>query len=133
MIQTEATLTAILDRFAVLEFTASACSACRSGKGCGAGLLGAGRQVRVALTQLPEQVKVGSQVTVHCAPETLLRAAVLGYGLPLFGLLLLSSVAAACGLSETWVVLGAVLGAASGLVAGRFGGRRAPKLRLAMR
>jgi sigma-E factor negative regulatory protein RseC len=101
---------------------ASVCARCAAGRGCGAGLLQKGRarliQVKVADGLVLEP---GDCVRLELAPQHLLRAAWLAYGLPLLAMVL--SVAAATAvswpLSDLVVMAFGAVGLGAGLVAGR--------------
>lgn len=99
------------------------CPRCAAGKGCGAGLL-AGRSgtTQVELRLPPgHDYRAGDKVTLSIASSSLLRAALLAYGLPLAGTVL--------ALTLGWLVmvpLGDLAGAVfalAGLLAGFFAGR----------
>lgn len=102
---------------------ASACPRCASGRGCGAGLLQQGKprvlEVRVAEGLVLE---AGDRVSLSLAPELLLRAAVLAYGLPLAALL--AAVALASGLFGAGSELALVSSGAAGLSLGALAARR---------
>lgn len=109
---------------AVVSVAETGCPRCAAGKGCGAGLLaGTGGPAEVSV-QLPSghRYHVGDAVTLSIASSSLLRAALLAYGLPLAG-----TVAA---LTVGWLVmaplsdLAAVVIAGSGLLAGFIVGRK---------
>ncbi|MEO0365074.1 MAG: SoxR reducing system RseC family protein [Pseudomonadota bacterium] len=119
MIRSEVTLTQLHNDYAVVEFSGSVCAPCREGKGCGAGLLGSARHVRVDRNQLPENATIGSTIVLECEPKSVLHAAMIGYGLPLAGMILGSSIAARFAASEWVVVLAAASGVAAGLAFAR--------------
>ncbi|MDH3620747.1 MAG: SoxR reducing system RseC family protein [Gammaproteobacteria bacterium] len=102
--------------------TVSFCARCAAGKGCGAGLFGSDRGPRhfeapiVGLMDLRE----GDEVRIELAPRNVLHAALVVYGLPLTGLLLMVGIAYLFGWSD-WI---AVLAAGTGIVLGAFIGRR---------
>ena len=91
----------------------STCSSCSANAACGQGLmerLGVGRQrgyVR-ALCQL--QLAVGDAVVIGVREDLLVRSSLLVYLLPLLGLLGAALLADGLGLSEPWVILGALAG-----------------------
>lgn len=64
-----------------------ACARCAEGRGCGAGLFGAGRKRSVfEVPVAPDRaLAVGDRVALAAGPGVLLRAAVLAYALPLAG------------------------------------------------
>ena len=74
-------------RVLVEVFASFRCARCASGKGCGAGLLGddgSPRRVEALLGDLPD-LRAGDKVVLDLAPQDLLRASALVYGLPLGG------------------------------------------------
>ena len=81
---------AVNDDTATVEVTSPiACRRCASGKGCGAGLLDAGRS-RAIDVKIPQGSKLtrGDAVALVVDSRQLLQAALFAYGLPLAGLLL---------------------------------------------
>ena len=121
------TVVSLQDRAGVLRATiefdvAAYCPRCAAGNGCGAGLLAAGsptRQIEVQLdrAQVPT---VGETVQLLLSPGTLLRAAGLGYGLPLAGALLGAAAAFVLDAGDAVAILLSVAGLASGVAAGRW-------------
>lgn len=95
---------------------AAACPRCAAGKGCGAGILGAGQGTRrVEIVIDPDRgLSEGDQVRLTLAPDSILRAAIIIYGIPLLGAVV--GAAAAYGLS--FGDLGAAIAALAGLGAG---------------
>ena len=72
---------------------AEACPRCAAGKGCGAALFASsGRRVEVSV---PENLSLaaGDIVEISLAPDNLLRASLIVYGLPLMGAVVAVSVA----------------------------------------
>ena len=63
------------------------CSRCASGKGCGAGLFGAGSGQRRLDATLPAgaEWQVGDRVSIELQPKNMLAAAAIVYGWPLLG------------------------------------------------
>jgi sigma-E factor negative regulatory protein RseC len=123
MTKPEATVVATGAGFATVSVKAAvACPRCAAGRGCGAGLLQKGRtrvmQVRVAAGL---ELEVGDQVSLELAPERLLRAAWLAYGLPLSAMVL--GVAVATAALHPGNDFALVAFAAVGLAAGVFAGR----------
>lgn len=121
------TIVSIVDRAgelrAVIEVdVAAVCSRCAEGKGCGAGILGAGRGIkRVEIVIDPGfQLSEGDQVQLTLAPDSILRASIIVYGIPLLGAVV--GAAAAYGLS--FGDLGAAIAALAGLGAGLLFSRR---------
>jgi sigma-E factor negative regulatory protein RseC len=108
---------------ATVSIADTGCPRCAAGKGCGAGLLtGRTGSTEVEL-QLPpgHHYRAGDKVTLSIASSSLLRAALLAYGLPLAGTVL--------ALTLGWLLmaplsdLAAALIALAGLLAGFFAGR----------
>ena len=108
------------DRVIVEVDTASFCSRCSTGKGCGAGLLGADRGPRQIDVALPDGARFGEgdEVTLELAPQSLLRAALIVYGVPLLVVAIVSAAAVLLGWSDLVSVVvmfgAAVLGVAAG-------------------
>lgn len=73
------------------------CKRCASGKGCGAGLLGAGSQLKriEAAVATDLAIKSGDYVQLSMLPRSVLRAVVIVYGYPLAGAVLGALVALA--------------------------------------
>lgn len=108
---------------ATVSVANTGCPRCAAGKGCGAGLLtGRAGSTEVEL-QLPSahHYRAGDEVSLSIASSSLLRAALLAYGLPLAGTVL--------ALTLGWVVmaplsdLAAAIIALAGLLAGFIAGR----------
>ena len=77
-------------RAEVVVDASAVCPRCAAGKGCGAGLLGAGMRGRTidASVDAGLEIAVGDTVGLTLRPANLLRAAGIVYGYPLFGVLL---------------------------------------------
>jgi sigma-E factor negative regulatory protein RseC len=106
----------------VVEVAASiSCARCASGKGCGAGLLGGDdRPRRVdALIARDLELDEGDQVRIELAPNNLLRASSIVYGLPLLGALAGAAGAWLSGMGDPGAALAALAGASLGMLAGR--------------
>lgn len=105
---------------AVVDVVAGvACPRCASGKGCGAALFAnAGRRVEASV---PEDliVSAGDVVEISLAPDNLLRAALIVYGIPLLGALLAAAVAYGFSLGDVAAAVAALAGLFSGLVIAR--------------
>lgn len=95
-----------------------ACRRCAAGNGCGAGLLGSTDAERRLDVAAPANlsVDVGDKVTLTLAPRSLLRAAAIAYGLPLFSLVAAASLAWLSGADPD--SLAAIVIVAIGLVTG---------------
>lgn len=101
---------------------AVACARCAAGRGCGAGLLQRGK-AKVLEVSVAEglELDVGDRVRLDLAPDRLLRAAWLAYGLPLLSMVVATALAAlvlAPGSDLAMVAFGG-LGLAAGVLAGR--------------
>lgn len=107
---------------AEVEVTASPpCARCAAGKGCGAGLLGQDKKNRCvhALIGTGIRVEKGDVVQISLAPENLLRASWLVYGLPLGWALVGAALAYVAGLGDLAAAGAALAGVGVGLVAAR--------------
>lgn len=100
---------------------AVACARCASGRGCGAGLLGASEKNRRvhALIAAGVDVHEGDEVRIELSSLQLLRASWLVYGLPLVAAVIATGVAYLVGLDDFYAVVVAVVGMAAGLVVAR--------------
>jgi positive regulator of sigma E activity len=108
---------------AVIEVAASIrCARCAAGKGCGAGILGGDEKLRRVDALIANDLDVGEgdQVAIELAPNNLLRASSIVYGLPLLGAVGGASGAWALGMGD----LGAAIAALSGVGVGILSGRR---------
>lgn len=117
---------------ALVEIHASLrCARCAAGKGCGAGALGGdGKLQRVdALIAGGVDIHEGDEVRVELAPNNVLSAAWIVYGLPLAGALTGAGIAWASGAGDAGAALAACAGIAAGIGAGRLRLRRADCLR----
>ena len=99
------------------------CPRCASGKGCGAALLqGDQRTVQLEI-DLPPGVTaaVGDTIGLAISPVFLLNAAIIAYGLPLFGMVLFAGLSRwVTGEGSEWVsILAAAAGLGAGLLLGR--------------
>ena len=105
------------DRRALVDVESTAvCQRCAEGKGCGAGLFGAGAEKRQVEASVPlnANIAIGDNVTVTLAPRNILAAASIVYGWPLIG-------AAAGAAVAYWASYGdavAAISALAGLMAG---------------
>ena len=119
-------------RHAVVEVVSSLrCARCAAGKGCGAGVLGGDSKLRRidALIAGGVVVREGDEVRVELAPDNLLRAALIVYGLPLAGALVGAGVAYLIGAGDLGAAVSALGGIALGVAAGRARLRRGNCLR----
>jgi len=130
MTKPEGTVISISGSYAVVSVEQMPpCPRCAEGRGCGAGLFGAGAGPRVVTARLPDGtgVRIGDTVRVVVAPRELLGASLLAYGGPLVGLLLGTLVAAAWpeSLPEGAAIALAAAGLGAGLTLGRLRLRKA--------
>ena len=95
---------------------ASACARCAAGKGCGAGLsLTRNRRVEARVPPGAE-IHAGDTVELTLAPNNVLRAAGIVYGLPLAAAASGAALAYLVGYGDPAAALAAVAGLAVGLV-----------------
>ena len=108
---------------AVVEADVStACPRCAAGKGCGAGLFtGSNRKRRVeAIVGEHLALAEGDSVEISLASENLLNAALIVYGIPLFGAVTAAGLAYLLQLGDSAAAVAAVLGLGFGLLVGRW-------------
>jgi sigma-E factor negative regulatory protein RseC len=107
---------------AVVEVAASIrCARCAAGKGCGAGLLGGDEKPRRVDALITHDLVLveGDQVSIELAPNNLLRASLIVYGLPLLGALTGAAGAWLSGTGDLGAAIAALAGAGLGMLAGR--------------
>lgn len=101
--------------------TANFCARCSTGKGCGAGLFGNDRGPRQfdapVIGHL--ELRAGDEVRIELAPQSVLQAALIVYGMPLAAALLMSGVAYLVGMADGEAVLAVLVGIAAGAYIGR--------------
>ena len=109
-------------RVIVRVAAAAACPRCAAGQGCGAGIFAAGNAERDIEASVPAglTIAVDDVVEISLAPDNLLQAAFLVYGLPLFGAIIAAAIAYALSLGDAGAALAALLGLSGGLVVGRW-------------
>jgi sigma-E factor negative regulatory protein RseC len=127
MIEEAATVVAAAEGLAWVETTRrSACGHCQQARSCGAGNLATlfrPGQHRLRITD-PAGLRAGERVSIGIAPQTLIRAALTAYLLPLVTLVAAAGVGAALALPEGAIAglglagLGAGLGLAGWLTGG---------------
>ena len=102
---------------------AAICARCAAGKGCGAGLFGAGRQSGQMEVDVVGSLALhaGERVYLNLEPANIVKASLVSYGLPLLGLILTPGLAWA--LQGPMNDLVAAAYAAGGLLAGVVAGR----------
>lgn len=97
--------------------TAEFCSRCAAGKGCGAGVFGSDRGPRQFDAPVVHGMSLceGDEVQIELAPQSVLHAALLVYGAPLAGVLIMAGIAQILGFSDgeaaSAVVFGLLVGA----------------------
>ncbi len=101
---------------------ASACPRCAAGKGCGAGIFTAGASRRQVEASVRPGLKlaVDDVVEVSLAPNNLLQAATIVYGLPMLGAIVAAAFAWWLSLGDAAAAVAALLGLGSGLAVGRW-------------
>ncbi len=107
---------------AVVEVAASLrCARCAAGKGCGAGILGGDEKLRRVDALIANDLDVGEgdQVAIELAPNNLLRASSIVYGLPLLGAVGGASGAWLSGLGDLGAAIAALAGVGVGILSGR--------------
>jgi len=99
-----------------------ACPRCAAGKGCGAGLLIGNDQLRRVAAAVGDDraLAAGDRVELVMATDTVLRAALIVYGLPLLGAVGAAALAYLLALGDAAAALAAITGLVSGLLAGRW-------------
>ena len=107
------------------------CPRCASGKGCGAGIFSGDEKPRSIDAFLAQglAVREGDRVSIELAPDNLLRAALLVYGLPLTGAIIASAAAWLLGADDLIAAAMAVLGTGVGMTTGRMRLRKTRCLR----
>jgi sigma-E factor negative regulatory protein RseC len=100
---------------------APVCPRCAAGKGCGAGLLAPGTGERRIEATVPAgmSLAVNDDVEVSLAPDNILRAAMIVYGLPMLGALTGAAFSYAIALGDKGAAGAALLGLGAGLVISR--------------
>ena len=108
-----------------------ACPRCAAGKGCGAGVIAMRDGERNVEAKVPANsaIKVADVVELSLAPDNVLRAAAIVYGIPLVGALAGAALAYGYRAGEAGAAISALLGLAVGLVISRQRLRRADCLR----
>jgi len=98
------------------------CPRCAAGKGCGAGLLGGTPKTRRLEASLgaDQVLAAGDRVELVLPTNSLLRATLIGYGLPLGGALLAAAIAYLLEFGDKAAAMTAVAGIGAGWIAGRW-------------
>jgi len=101
--------------------TAVTCPRCAAGKGCGAALLGADRGARQVEASIRPGLSVseGDVVEIALAPDNLLQAAIIVYGLPLLGAVMAAAAAYGLSLGDAAAAAAVLAGLGLGVLAGR--------------
>jgi positive regulator of sigma E activity len=104
-------------RAVVIVDVASACPRCAAGKGCGAGLFTSGDSDRQIEATIRPGLDIAEEdiVEIALAPDNLLQAAVIVYGLPMLGAVGAAAIAYALSLGDAAAAVAALLGLGSGL------------------
>ncbi|NIL93014.1 MAG: hypothetical protein GTO71_00895 [Woeseiaceae bacterium] len=118
-------------RVTVLVQDIPACPRCAAGKGCGAGIFATSGQEREIEVAVPDGLRpeVDDRVELSLAPDNLLRAAFIVYGLPMIGAIAGAAIAYAAALGDQGAAVLALLGLGGGLLLSRWRLRRAACLR----
>lgn len=97
------------------------CPRCAAGRGCGAGIFGGRQKSRRVEARIAPGLELyeGDTVRIELAPQNLLRAAAIVYGLPLLGAAIAAAIAYLAGFGDAGAAALAILGLLAGLYAGR--------------
>jgi len=109
-------------RAVVAVDVAATCPRCAAGKGCGAGLLtgsGGERQVEASI-RAGLNIATDDIVEISLAPDNLLRAAIIVYGLPMLGAVIGAVIAFGSSLGDAAAAIAALLGLGCGLAISRW-------------
>ena len=92
--------------------TAVFCSRCASGKGCGAGIFGSDRGPRRLDAPVVGHLELreGDEVQIELAPQSVLNAALIVYGIPLAATVLATGIAYVARLTDAEAVLAVIAG-----------------------
>jgi len=98
-----------------------ACPRCAAGKGCGAGIIAMRDGDRNVEARVPTDldIKVADVVELSLAPDNVLRAAAIVYGIPLAGALAGAAIAFGYRAGDTAAAIAALFGLAVGLLISR--------------
>ncbi|MDH3275107.1 MAG: SoxR reducing system RseC family protein [Gammaproteobacteria bacterium] len=119
-------------RAVVAVKVAASCPRCASGKGCGAGIFAASgnaAQPVEASVRKGLDLSEGDVVEISLAPDNLLQAAIIVYGLPMLGAIAGATLAYALSLRDSVAAMAALTGMAAGLVVSRWRVRQTSCLR----
>ena len=109
-------------RAVVAVEVAAACPRCAAGKGCGAGLLtgnGGERQIEASVRD-GLSLATDDIVEIALAPDNLLHAAIIVYGLPMLGAAIGAVIAFGLSLGDAAAAIAALLGLGCGLAISRW-------------
>jgi len=109
-------------RAVVIVDVAAACPRCAAGKGCGAGLFASGGSNRQIEATIRPGLDIAEEdiVEIVLAPDNLLQAAIIVYGLPMLGAVGAAAIAYALSLGDAAAAVAALLGLGSGLAISRW-------------
>lgn len=107
------------------------CARCASGRGCGADIRGDDGSPRRVKALIPAgyELEVGDDVRIELAPERVLAAALIAYGIPLVGAVVGAGAGYLADLGDAGAAASALAGLAAGAVLGRARLRRDRSLR----
>jgi sigma-E factor negative regulatory protein RseC len=118
---------------AVVEVkVAASCPRCAAGKGCGAGIFtasGGSAQPVEASVRAGLSLSEGDVVELTLAPDNLLRAAFIVYGLPMLGAIAGAGLAYGFSFRDAAAAIAALIGMAAGLMVSRWRVRQTSCLR----
>ena len=111
--------------------SAQRCARCASGRGCGADIGGDDGSPRRVRALIPDgyELEVGDDVRIELAPEHVLAAALIAYGMPLAGAVVGAGAGYLAGLGDAGAATSALAGLTAGAVLGRARLRRDRSLR----
>lgn len=97
------------------------CPRCAAGRGCGAGLFSGEQQARRVEAWISPGLDIdeGDVVRIELAPQNVLRAALIVYGLPLSGAAIAAGIAYLYGLGDAGAAALAIAGLIAGIVTAR--------------
>lgn len=109
-------------RAVVAVDVAAACPRCAAGKGCGAGLLTGGDGERQVEASIGDGLSLATDdvVEISLAPDNLLHAAIIVYGLPMLGAAIGAVIAFSLSLADAAAAVSALLGLGCGLLISRW-------------
>ncbi|MDH3747217.1 MAG: SoxR reducing system RseC family protein [Gammaproteobacteria bacterium] len=105
------------DRRALVDVDSTpVCPRCAEGKGCGAGLFGAGARKRQVEATVPlnANIAIGDKVAVTLAPRNILAAASIVYGWPLIGAAVGAAIAYWASYDDVVAAVSALIGLTAG-------------------